>query len=53
MYFPLGDNIHVDPADQMAEYNKWPIANVIRFSFKYFYHLDVEIIVNLHTQKLF
>lgn len=35
----------------MADYNKLPIAIVIPFTYKYFDHLDAEIIVKLHTPK--
>jgi hypothetical protein len=35
----------------MADYNKLPIAIVIPFTYKYFDHLDVEIIVKLRTPK--
>jgi hypothetical protein len=47
----LGKTIHVYPADQMTDYNKLPTAIVISFTYKYFGHLDVEIIVKLHTSK--
>jgi hypothetical protein len=35
----------------MTDYNKLPTAIVISFTYKYFGHLDVEIIVKLHTSK--
>jgi hypothetical protein len=35
----------------MADYNKLPIVIVIPFTYKYFDHLDVEIIVKLRTPK--
>ncbi len=51
--FLLGNNIHVDPVDQMAAYNELPIANVICFTYRYFYHLSEEIIVKLYIPKLY
>ncbi len=35
----------------MTDYNKLPTAIIISFTYKYFSHLDVEIIVKLHTSK--
>jgi hypothetical protein len=47
----LEKTIHVDPADQTADYNKLPIVNIIPFTYRHLDNLDVEIIVKLCTPK--
>jgi L-ascorbate metabolism protein UlaG (beta-lactamase superfamily) len=46
-----GKIIHVDPVDQMADYNKLPKADIILITHEHFDHLDLKAINKVRTDK--
>ena len=46
-----GKIIHVDPVEQMADYKKFPKADIILVTHEHFDHMDTKAIAKLRTSK--